>query len=155
MYAKTETLEYNVNDLVTSVGWKGRLSYPDCKKTLSRVEFDDRTTAVYIKLPKVTNFPFVNSMFLVVDYDKSNVDIKIVSTIKIFEGDVKHFGIEMSTIKKHKSSSRYYPEGKPICNDTYRCFDSAQLDDVSYDIPFGNKIVRIFKLAEICSVGIA
>jgi hypothetical protein len=151
MYAKTETLEYNVNDLVTAVGWIGKLTYSDCKRKLKRVQFDDKTTAVYINLPSATNFPFLNSMFLVVDYDKSNIDIKIVSTSKIFEGAVKQYGIDMTTIKKQKSSTRYYPDGKLICNSTYKCFESAQLDDVSYNIPFCNKIVRIFKLAEICS----
>jgi hypothetical protein len=96
----------------------------------------------------------LNSIFLVVDYDKDNVDIKIMSTSKIPEGIVKQYGIDMTTNMKHKSFSRYYPEGKSICNRTYKCYDSAQLDDLPYNTPFADMIVNIFKLVQICSVGL-
>lgn len=115
----------SLDKVVTHHGWSGAMSWATASAKLNNVELDKKEEEIFMKR---------DDSFIVVDFDKDNVDMKCMVLDVPQNADIAYdFRYSGDDVKK---TSQIYSPPKPVLGGKYTVQRKLELDDVPFGTPF-------------------
>jgi hypothetical protein len=126
--------EVNLDTVVSRHGWKGAMGWGDASVKLHGVELDRKQEEVFMPMP---------GSFIVIDFDKDNVDMKVV-VLDIPENASMTFDLTLHGNDVKKTSQVYRPSMMALGK--YPVQRKLELDDVPFGTAFKDMVWRRYSL---------